>query len=108
MAAVSPKLGIAALLTVLLITPTAWGKQWQVDYDTSRIGFVATYDDIAFEANFREFEVAVDFDPASIDQASFKASVNIESVDSRSPDRDEGMLEADWFDAVHCREGDES
>lgn len=87
------------LVTALLITPTLWAQPWQVDYDASRIAFIATYDDIAFEASFRKFAVEVDFDPATIDQASIKASVDIASVDSRSRDRDEGMLEADWFDA---------
>ena len=96
MGAVSHKLAIVVL--GMALSMPAWGQQWQVDYDTSRIGFVATYDDIAFEADFREYEVAVTFDPALFEQASFKASISIASVDSRSSDRDEGMLEPDWFD----------
>lgn len=87
------------LLAGLLFTPAMWGQQWQVDYDTSRVGFVATYDEIPFAADFKDFEADIRFDPLTIDQASFKVSVGIASVDSNSTDRDEGMLESDWFDA---------
>lgn len=86
------------LLVGWLCIPVAWGQQWQVDYDTSRIGFIASYDEIPFEASFKDFDADVSFDPSAIDQASFKVSVSIASVDSNSADRDEGMLEADWFD----------
>ena len=88
------------LWAALLVTPTAWSEQWQVDHDQSKIGFVATYDDIPFEAIFKDFTVDVSFDPAALDQASFTSNVKIMSVDSESPDRDEGMLEPNWFDAA--------
>ena len=93
-------LQFALLGATLLVTPTVWSGQWQVDHDQSKIGFIATYDDIPFEAIFKDFKVEISFNPAVLDQASFSSSVTITSVDSDSTDRDEGMLEPDWFHAA--------
>ncbi|MDJ0956102.1 MAG: YceI family protein [Arenicellales bacterium] len=70
-----------------------------MNYGNSKVGFVATYDEVPFEGRFEDFEAAIRFDPSTLDQASFKVNVTITSVNTDSPDRDEGMLEQDFFDA---------
>ena len=92
--------GFIVLLGGLLSTQTSWGQEWQVKYDESRIGFVATYDEIPFEGRFEDFDVDISFDPMALDKAAFKVNITIASVNSDSPDRDEGMLEQDWFDVA--------
>ena len=93
----------AALLPVLLAgslaCPALWARDWQVNYDESKVGFIATYDEIPFEGRFEDFEAVIRFDPSVLGQGSFEVNIDIASVNTDSPDRDEGMLEQDFFDA---------
>ncbi len=94
------RVGLAALSLFLYNTASWAGDEWEIDYGSSRLGFTASYDEIDFDAVFREFSGRISFDPARIDHGLFDMVVAIGSVDSESPDRDEGMLEHDWFDAT--------
>ena len=89
---------LLGLLAGLLACHSLWARDWRVNYDNSKVGFIATYDEIPFEGRFEDFEAAIHFDPSTLDQASFKVNVAIASVNTDSPDRDEGMLEQDFFD----------
>ena len=89
--------GFFILLVGFLSAQTSWAQEWQVKYNESRVGFIATYDEIPFEGRFEDFEADISFDPLALDQAAFKVNVAIASVNTDSPDRDEGMLEQDWF-----------
>ena len=89
---------VPIVLTGLLATENLWARDWQVNYNESKVGFVATYDEIPFEGRFENFQAIVRFDPLALDQSSFKVDVAIASVNTDSPDRDEGMLEQDFFD----------
>jgi len=81
--------------------PAAWaaGGEWRVVYPQSRIGFVATYDGIPFEARFESFEARIEFSPERLDDAVFDVRIDVSSVDSDSVDRDEGMQEEEWLAA---------
>jgi len=87
------------LLAGVLLAQGSLANDWQVDRQTSTIGFVATYDESPFEGYFTDFTANIRFNPASPAGGSFEVIINIASVDTNSTDRDEGMLEADWFDA---------
>jgi polyisoprenoid-binding protein YceI len=87
------------LLGGVLLARSSSANDWQVDQQTSTIGFVATYDEISFEGFFTDFTADIHFDSTSPTGGSFEVNISIASVDTNSTDRDEGMLEADWFDA---------
>lgn len=70
---------------------------WKVDRSESHIGFVATYDGIPFEARFESFNADIRFSPDKLNDAHFDVQIGIASVDSNSPDRDEGMKNQEWF-----------
>jgi len=90
---------VLLLFTSLLLTyGTAWAREWKADHAQSKLGFVATYDNIAFEAWFKKYDARIVFDPAEVSKSSFEVSVDVRSVDSDSSDRDEGMQGAEWFD----------
>jgi len=72
--------------------------QWDVVKPESRIGFVATYDGIPFEAWFDDFQANIRFSPDDTKQSSFDVRIVVGSVDSDSADRDEGMQGEAWFD----------
>jgi len=86
------------LLAGVLLSQGSPANDWQVDRQTSTIGFVATYDEIPFEGFFKDFTADIRFDPAAPAGGSFEVIINIASVDTNSTDRNEGMLEGDWFD----------
>lgn len=75
----------------------ALAEIWRVVPEKSKIGFIATYDGIPFEAVFQIYQATIKFDPHQLDQASFKVEIQMGSVDSQSPDRDEGMKTEEWF-----------
>lgn len=91
-------LRFAALLAGLLLAHGAGAGEWRVDAANSSIGFTATYDEIPFDGSFREFDARIRFDPHAVDDSRFEVEVDIVSIDSNSPDRDEGMLTPEWFD----------
>jgi polyisoprenoid-binding protein YceI len=88
-------------LAGLIFSQAVMSDDWRVDYDTSRLGFIATYDEIPFQGRFREFDARILFDPETPSEGSFIVTIEVASVDTDSPDRDEGMLESEWFDAAH-------
>ncbi|MDZ7840581.1 MAG: YceI family protein [Gammaproteobacteria bacterium] len=93
----APMIRSAALLAAWLTVAPAMAAEWQVADSGSRIGFVATYEDTAFEAWFRSFDAAIRFDPDAPADASFDIRIDVMSVDSNSPDRDEGMRGEEWL-----------
>lgn len=90
------------VLLTSLVAAASWAQAadtWRVVDDDSRIGFVATYDDIPFDARFRSFEAGIRFSPDDLDGSSFDVRIDVSSVDSNSGDRDEGMKTQEWFAA---------
>lgn len=90
---------IMMLLAAWLTAFPAAAADWQTVASESRIGFVATYEDTPFDAWFRSFDARIRFDPDALDDALFDIRIDIASVDSNSPDRDEGMQGQEWFAA---------
>ncbi|MGB0721219.1 MAG: YceI family protein [Gammaproteobacteria bacterium] len=81
-----------------LLIPCAWAGRWTVDYENSELGFTASWEGIAFDGIFRDWSSRVVFDPSAPHEGRIETEVRLSSVDTRSPDRDEGMGETDWFD----------
>ena len=92
---------VAVILTGLIFSQAVMAADWLVDYAASHLGFVTSYDEIPIQGRFREFDARILFDPEAPSEGSFKVTIEIPSVDTNSPDRDEGMLESEWFDAAH-------
>lgn len=87
-----------ALLSGLSLAKLSVAAEWNVAHSDSYIAFVATYDDIPFEARFESFKAEIEFSPDDLDGASFDVHIDTDSMDSNSPDRDNGMKEQEWFD----------
>lgn len=87
------------MLAGLLSIQGAAAADWSLNRKASSLGFVATYDEIPFEGRFDKFDARIRFDPRAPAGGSFTIDIDIASVDTSSVDRDEGMLEEEWFDA---------
>lgn len=90
---------VAILLAGWLAAASVMAAEWRVVESDSRIGFVATYEDTPFDAWFRSFDADIRFEPEALDEASFDIRIDVASVDSNSPDRDEGMTGEEWLAA---------
>lgn len=90
---------IPVLLAGWFAAMSALAADWQTVDPDSRIGFVATYEETPFNAWFRSFDARIRFDPDALDDAAFDIRMDVTSVDSNSPDRDEGMKQKEWFAA---------
>lgn len=90
---------VPALLAGWFTALPALAADWKTVESDSRIGFVATYEETPFNAWFRSFDARIRFDPDALDNAAFDVRMDVTSVDSNSPDRDEGMKQEEWLAA---------
>ncbi len=88
----------ATALIFILVNAAAAASDWIVIKNRSQLGFVATYDGVGFTARFENFDAGIRFDPKQLETGRFDVVVDISSVNSDSADRDQGMLEPEWFD----------
>lgn len=88
------------LLLSMSISPAARSAEWTLDQAKSELGFIATYEGVGFRTKFEEFTASIDFDADKPGDSRFEVRVKIDSLNSRSSDRDEGMQGAEWFDVA--------
>ncbi len=82
------------------------GAQWNVDHERSKLGFIASYDGVGFETVFRRFTASIRFDAQHTGDALFDVRVDVDSVDSNSADRDDGMRGEEWFSTARFPSAD--
>jgi len=90
---------ITLLLAACFAAAPVSAADWRIVESESRIGFVATYEDTPFDAWFRSFDARIRFDPEALEDAKFDVRIDVSSVDSNSPDLDEGMRRREWLAA---------
>lgn len=95
-APILPALGLAAAM--LSLSPVAaMAKTWQVDPAHSTLGFSDSYQGETFHGVFKKFNAAIDYDPAHVQQSHFDVTVDLSSVDTQSPERDQTLTGEDFF-----------
>lgn len=72
---------------------------WRIDPAQSAIAFSVTQYGNAFTGVFKNFGGDIVFDPAHLDRAHVKISIDIASIDTGSADRDAQARGPEWFDA---------
>ena len=99
--------GAALAATLLLLVaaeaaPTtaalAAAPTYELDPSGSSLSFTATQQDAKFESHFEKFTAVVRFDPAQPETGRIEAHIDLGSVDTGNPERDEVLKAADWFD----------
>lgn len=63
----------------------------------SSVKFTAVQQGAKFESSFETFTTRVQFDPARPESGRILARINLASVDTGNPERDEILKTADWF-----------
>jgi polyisoprenoid-binding protein YceI len=79
----------------------ASAAQWQVDFAKSRLGFVLTWDNEPFKADFRKWSAAIDFDPADLAHSKASIIVDIASLLSEDPNNDKYRKGPNGLDVTH-------
>ena len=86
------------LLTIIFILESVHATQpWALQKEKSAITFSATYDGVAFEGVFSDFNVTLSFDTKDLSSSYVESSVNVTSVNTQNRDRDQALSEPDWF-----------
>ncbi len=83
---------------VLLAPLPAAASTWTVVPAESRLGFAGTQMGGIFEGRFSRFDASIRFDPEDLAASAVRVEVDVTSFDSQSPDRDNNVGSADWFD----------
>jgi polyisoprenoid-binding protein YceI len=71
--------------------------QWAIEHDASRLGFVASWEGEPFTGTFTRWTADMRFDASHLDQSRFQVTIDMASADTRSAERDQELLEPDWF-----------
>jgi polyisoprenoid-binding protein YceI len=91
---------LAIVLSIAAMTASpAFAGAWNVDYAHSRLGFAGHQGGASFEGGFRNFQAAIDFDPAHPENGKITASIDIASATAGDDERDAYLPQSDWFDA---------
>ncbi len=90
---------LGAILGVASIPALA--QTWTADPAHSSVGFSVRHLMISnVKGNFGKFTATVTGDPASPESAKVSATIEVASVDTREPKRDEHLRSGDFFDAA--------
>jgi len=92
----------AALAAVLgAASFPALAETWEIDASHSSVGFSVRHMMVSnVKGSFGTFTARVDGSPADPSTAKISATIEVASVDTREPKRDEHLRAADFFDAA--------
>ena len=73
---------------------------WDIDYDTSTLGFTSTYEGKSFDGTFRRWTADVQFDPDDLDGSVVKVTVDTGSATTGKKLYDDTLKSGEWFDTA--------
>jgi len=88
--------GVVAVLLLTAGTPTG-ATDYQLEPTGSSLTFTAVQQAAKFESRFERFTALVRFDPVQPETGRITARMDLGSVDTGNPERDEVLKGADWF-----------
>lgn len=89
---------LPTLIAALLFASPVFAGQWVVDYSRSHLGFSGTQGEEPFSGEFHGFTADITFDPATLKDTRIDITIPIAKVSVAGSDRQDAILEADWFD----------
>lgn len=88
---------VATLIAAAAQAATPVATSFELEPSGSSLSFTATQQGAKFESHFDRFTTSVSFDPAQPETGRIEARVDLGSVDTGNPERDEVLKTADWF-----------
>ena len=74
--------------------------EWQIDYASSKVSFVAKQAGAEFEGHWDEWDAEVRFDPSDLANSSAVARFHASSVQTSDLERDQTLQDGEWFDGA--------
>ncbi len=90
------------ILSLLVLTPTlVWPATWQIDPDHSSIQFKVKHLGLAYVRGiFEKFAGTVELPDQDLTKAKVQVSIEVASLNTAVPKRDEHLRSPDFFDAA--------
>ncbi|MDH4108434.1 MAG: cytochrome b/b6 domain-containing protein [Gammaproteobacteria bacterium] len=73
-------------------------EAWRIDASASHIRFTAVQAGATFDGVWQEWQAELRFDATNIDASSFDVTVRVASVETLDDERNELLMEPEWFD----------
>jgi polyisoprenoid-binding protein YceI len=90
------RLLLAALLAALG-AGSATAAEFRFDASSASLGFEGSYGGEPVPGKFHRFSGSANFDPAAPTAARFDVSIDVASLDTEYPDRDDVLKSPEWF-----------
>jgi cytochrome b561 len=74
--------------------------QWTIDYDRSYIRFTAEQAGANFTGAWTDWSADMRFADRALADSRFDVEIRVAGVDTRDEERDQTLMEAEWFDAA--------
>jgi polyisoprenoid-binding protein YceI len=87
-------LGVAALVAM----PAAAAPLYAVVPAQSSLSFVGTQQGEKFTGAVRDFDARIEYAADDLATSKLDVTIRVKSMDTKSPDRDQALATADWFD----------
>lgn len=90
------RLGIC--LAAMVWMGSSLAADYQINADDSTLAFTGSVDGESFDGSFDRFEGTLQLDPADLAATRFDITIEVASVDTDNPERDEVLASPEWFD----------
>jgi polyisoprenoid-binding protein YceI len=70
----------------------------------ARLSFITTFEGESIAGEFRQFDVALEFDPAVPDAGTLEVTVDLTAADMGDPDINEVLMDPAWLDVAQFSE----
>lgn len=97
---------VVIVVGIVALTPASRAQEiepaiWNIDYEKSAIRFTAEQAGADFDGEWKQWSAELRFDPAALDTSSFDVTVTVSGVDTLDRERDETLLDPEFFDGVN-------
>lgn len=83
---------------ILAAMPAAAAPLYAVVPAQSSLSFVGTQQGEKFTGAIRDFDARIEYAPDELATSKLDVTIRVKSMDTKSPDRDQALATADWFD----------
>lgn len=90
----------AAIIATLACSLPAGAADWHIVPDESTLGIIGHQNDVAFVGEFLAFDAAITFDPDDPGAATIDVEIDMASLETDNPQRDEIVRGVDLFNVA--------
>ena len=81
----------------IVISLPVYAAEWR-STEASELTFEVTFEGAPLPGRFRDFDVSLNFDPAALESARLRVTVDLRAADMGDPDMNDVLFDPAWFD----------